>query len=267
MRATVQQHGALVRMMGYSDTLLPSGPPTLQSFQAFVDSQPMTRVWCVQHMMIDGDGSVLVDAIRNHEAVMVSDGSFKDQRGTAAMILQGATPIGEARAMNRVPGEPEDHDSFQSKLSGLIGIATLVELLCEYFNITGGAVEVACDGLSALNNVFDLQRHVSTKTPHYDLVVATRQIIQSSAQLTWFYRHVRSHEDDLREYEELDRWETLNIEVDDSAKTYLNQEYDTPNPSIAIQDSPWTISLNGRKVVRKLKDLSSLQRRPQDSQQ
>jgi hypothetical protein len=39
-----------------------------------------------------------------------------------------------------------------------------------------------------------------------------------------------------------------------NAKTYLKQEYDTPNPSIEIQDSPWTISLNGRKLVRDLKD-------------
>jgi hypothetical protein len=163
-----------------------------------------------------------------------------------AMILQGATAIGEASAMNRVLGKPEDHDSFRSELSGLIGIATLVKLLCEYFNITDGALEVACDGLSALNDAFDLQQHVSTKTPHYDLVIATRRIIQSSTQLTWIYRHVRSHQDNLREYEELDRWEQLNVKVDDSTKTYLKQEYDTPNPSIEIQDSPWTISLNGK---------------------
>lgn len=158
----------------------------IHSFHDFVASQPNTRIWCIQHLTIDGDGSELATAISNKEAIMVSDGSFKDQRGTAALVLQGATSTGKARAVNRVPGEPEDHDSFHSELSGLIGIATLVELLCEYFDIKGGSsVEVACDGLSALNDVFDLQRHVSTKTPHYDLVVATRRIIQRCTQLTW----------------------------------------------------------------------------------
>jgi hypothetical protein len=167
----------------------------VHSFKEFVDSQPTTRIWCVQHLTIDGDGSAVAEAIRNNEAVMVSDGSFKDQRGTAALVLQGATHTGKARAVNRVPGKPEDHDSFRSEFSGLIGIATLVELLCEYFEITGRSVEVACDGLSALNDVFDLHRHVSTKTPHYDLVVATRCIIQRSTQLpAWYYRHVRSHQ-------------------------------------------------------------------------
>lgn len=47
------------------------------------------------------------------------------------------------KATNRVPGAPEDHDSFRSELSGLIGIATLVELLCKYFKIESGTVEVA----------------------------------------------------------------------------------------------------------------------------
>ena len=185
---------------------------------------------------------------------MVSDGSFKDQRGTAALVLQGATHTGEARAVNRVPGEPDDHDSFRSELSGLIGIATLVELLCEYFEITEGSVEVACDGLSALNDVFDLHRQVSTKTPHYDLVVATRRIIQRSTQLTWYYRHVRSHQDDIRAMDELDRWETLNVEVDDAAKTHLRVNYDAPNPRIIIQDSLWMLRIDDTKIVRTLKE-------------
>jgi len=252
-RATVQQHGTLVRMTGYSMDKH-TVKPLIHSFQEFVDSQPYTRIWCIQQLTIDGDGSELATAIRNNEAVMVSDGSFKDQRGTAALVLQGATHTGEARAVNRVPGEPDDHDSFRSELSGLIGIATLVELLCEYFEITEGSVEVACDGLSALNDVFDLHRQVSTKTPHYDLVVATRRIIQRSTQLTWYYRHVRSHQDDIREMDELDRWETLNVEVDDAAKTHLRADYDAPNPRIIIQDSPWMLSIDDKKIVRKLKE-------------
>jgi hypothetical protein len=67
---------------------------------------------------------------------------------------------------------------WEKLVHSVIGIATFVELLCEYFNITEGAVKVACDGLSALNDVFDLQQHVSTKTQHYNLVVVTRRIIQ-----------------------------------------------------------------------------------------
>jgi hypothetical protein len=92
--------------------------PVVNSFQEYVDSQPHKPIWCVQQLTIDGDGSELAAAIRNNEAVIVSDGSFKDQRGTAALVLQGATNTGEARAINRVPGEPEDHDSFRSELSG-----------------------------------------------------------------------------------------------------------------------------------------------------
>jgi hypothetical protein len=82
--------------------------PVIHSFKEFADSQPATRIWCVQHLTIDGDGSELMEAIKNNEAAMVSDGSFKDQRGTAALALQGATHAGEAQTVNRVPGEPDD---------------------------------------------------------------------------------------------------------------------------------------------------------------
>ena len=252
-RATVQPHGLLVRMTGYTSEV-PTTNPMIHCFQDYVDSQPHTRIWCVQQLTIDGDGSALAQAIKNNEAVMVSDGSFKDARGTAAIVLQGPNADGEARAVNRVPGEPEDHDSYRSEVSGLLGIATLIELLCEFFDIQQGSVEVACDGLSALNEVFDLRRRVSTKTPHFDLVVATRRIIQRSNQLTWFYRHVSSHQDDLRELEDLNRWETLNVEVDDAAKIHLREDYDKPNPRIIIQDTPWMVSIDNRKLVRNIKD-------------
>jgi hypothetical protein len=116
----------------------------------------------------------------------------------------------------------------------LLGIANLVKLLCESFNIQQGSVEVACNGLSPLNKAFEAKRQNSTKTPHYDLVVVTRRIIQQSNQLTWHYRNVSSHQDNLREMDELDRWETLNIEV----KIHLREDYDVPNPRILVQDTP-----------------------------
>jgi hypothetical protein len=42
--------------------------------------------------------------------------------------------------------------------------------------------------------------------------------------------------------------------MDDAAILYLRAEYNTPNRRMLSQDTPWMISINEKKQVRKLKD-------------
>ena len=41
--------------------------------------------WCTQYLNIDEDGYFLAEAIRQHDAIAVSNGSFKDTYATSSM--------------------------------------------------------------------------------------------------------------------------------------------------------------------------------------
>jgi hypothetical protein len=63
--AMVQQHEQLVRKTGYSMEKH-TATPVIHSFHELAASQPTTRIWCIQHLTIDGDGSVLAQKCYAH---------------------------------------------------------------------------------------------------------------------------------------------------------------------------------------------------------
>jgi hypothetical protein len=104
-------------------------------------------------MVADG-GQTLADAICRGQAIAVSDGSYKDELSTAAYVLEGSTSVNQIVVVLAVPGMPDDQSSYCSKLAGLYGIVAMVQMICEHFGITSGAIKVGCDGQIALQKAF-----------------------------------------------------------------------------------------------------------------
>ncbi len=109
--------------------------------------------WCADNVDLVDDGYIIAEAIRNRVAIAVSDGSFKDMYGTAAW-LEYDTSSGRIIGKVISPGTGSDQSAYRSKLSGILAVMIMVKYLCTYHNITEGSVELACDGLSALNKAF-----------------------------------------------------------------------------------------------------------------
>jgi hypothetical protein len=106
--------------------------------------------------------------------------------------------------VNIVPGASTDQSAYRSEVAGLFGIATMVREICALHDITAGTVYLGCDGLSALLNCTDIDYVVKPTAPHFDLITATRAMLQQ-CPVKWIPHHVLGHQDDDSDAF-LDRW-------------------------------------------------------------
>jgi hypothetical protein len=104
--------------------------------ETLIHQLPPDSKWAVDTYSIQADnGLILAQAISNGCAIAVSDASLKAGFGTAAYVLEGPTPDGRLVAVNVVPGPISEGNSYRCEISGLIGILTLVNLLCQNHRI------------------------------------------------------------------------------------------------------------------------------------
>ena len=148
----------------------------------------------------------------------VSDGSFKDQFGTAFWILQGETADDEMKGPCTVPGSSDVQSAYRSELAGLYGMITMVNAICEFHMIKTGAIELGCNGIQALRHVDQRSEVTNHRMAQFDLLSAARNALRK-CPVTVTMRHVKGHQDDHWDTT-LDRWASLNIEADDGAKEH-----------------------------------------------
>jgi hypothetical protein len=127
----------------------------------------------------------------------------------------------------------------------------MVRELCVLRDITAETVYLGCDGLSALLNCTDIDYVVKPTFPHFDLITATRAMLQQ-CPVKWIPHHVLGHQDDDPDAF-LDRWATLNIEMDEDANVHWAETVDKPSDrQFTIFGEPWAIWLNDKKICMNL---------------
>jgi len=72
------------------------------------------------HLM--GSQLVLLDALTQGCGYAVSDGSYKDDNGSAAWIIEGPNSTLQLVRQVFTPGHPGDHSSFHSKVAGIVSV-------------------------------------------------------------------------------------------------------------------------------------------------
>jgi hypothetical protein len=115
---------------------------------------PIGERWCFNNMVSIDNGQIVAKALKNGDAITVSDGSYKDQHGTAAWVIEGSNRIGRISGMVITPGHGHDQSTYRSELAGIYSIMVLVHHLCTWFNIDQGSTELGCDGQSVLDKCF-----------------------------------------------------------------------------------------------------------------
>jgi hypothetical protein len=119
--------------------------------------------------------------------IAVSDGSYKDQYGTASWCIDhnGVFISGNAIA----PGVEPDHSSFRSsELMGIYAMMVVLNRICTYFHITTGTVTIECDGLEALRKTFAYKLDVDDSC--FDLLAAIRKV-QHISPIHYLFRHIK----------------------------------------------------------------------------
>ena len=194
----------------------------------------------------------IITDIEEGKAVAVSDGSFKEEFGTACWIIENELGTERIIGLIDIPGSKKDHDAYRSELGGLYGIVTAVDILVEISKLKEGGIEIGCDGMSALNRAFWVDKDdISSKQAHYDMISGIQGMTNDS-KIQYSTRHIKGHQDDIAEAD-LDKWAILNIECDLRAKEFWKEiKVGYRKPPHTMKKGIWQVKIQGRTICSNL---------------
>ena len=213
-KAMVQWQCSFIVLTGYGELVSALEEEQATTLQEYIASKVHPDAhWVVSEILSLDNGKQIMEALCNGEEIAaVSDGSFKNGRGTASWIVQAADSEGEVCGVCLTPSQESDQSSYHSELAGLFGLVTIIMVICDFHQVHKGCIQIACDGLSALCNATSSSDVMNPWHPQFDLVLAIHRAIYHSG-LEWVPTHVKGHQDDNAEAL-LDRWALLNIDMD-----------------------------------------------------
>jgi Reverse transcriptase (RNA-dependent DNA polymerase) len=222
------------------------------SFWEYLSRLPSSAAWALELLKTNQEGSAIAEAIRRGEAIAVTDGSSKSGFGTSSWTIEGQTNETFISGSNQAPGSKQSMDSYRAELAGLYAIALATKCLCEYYHVEEGEVEVGCDNRTAVQKCFQPDWIINTSDPDFDLICATRTLA-SQSKVRWTPRHIKGHQDDHKDYDELDRWAKLNCDMDRKAKAHWERvAIESRLPIWDIFGEPPSCWINGTKTYKAL---------------
>jgi len=241
--ASTTPQGDKVALTGIGISVNPE-PHRLLSWDQKLTQTTVGTDW---HLTLRSRGSLenIRRAIATHTALAVSDGSFQEQTGASAWIIEGTGTEDRIEGSMITPGQKSDQSSFRSEAAGIYGALLTIWHFIQDFP-TDGTITLACDGRSVLDRL----RSTKTIDPfaaHSDLLRACKNI-QSQLTCTIKFIHVKGHQDNgLPTVLSREAW--LNIEADLMAKSRIDCTILLPEFH-PLPFEPWSLLINNQKVVK-----------------
>ena len=225
---------------------------TIEGLQQWMKDQNGEE-WVFGNVAMTENIDKIVQAIANGSAIGVSDGSFKDEFGTAAWVLEDITAQQRIVGTLITPGFHSDHSAYRSEISGIYAMVTMVESIKHVWGLTKGTITLGCDGDQAGLQALDIHSRTTVCTQQsFDLLSGIQGKLKSST-ITYTYRHVKGHQNDDKKLEDLDYWALLNIEMDILAKDWWALKHTTEQYfQYKVPKGIWKISLLGNRVSNDL---------------
>jgi len=152
------------------------------------------------------------------KAVVVSDGSYKDEKGAAAVILENS--ILDQRIILTVPVPANEtlleNDSYRSEAVGVLYGLHVIQSIESVLNVQDMHVLVGCDSDSVID-VAQYHDYVTQNSRHRDVVVSLIEV-RKSIKATLSFKKIKGHADKLKPFPLLSRLEQLNVYCDKLAK-------------------------------------------------
>jgi hypothetical protein len=126
----------------------------VRNFRCFVNDNPKWAWWANELQYHEHEVHELMKEIEDGFGFAVSDGSYKDQHGTASMVLEGSTGSKRITTSVITPGSPDDQCAYRSEAAGILATIQMVNALAQYTGIKNGKCIMGCDGKSALVQCF-----------------------------------------------------------------------------------------------------------------
>jgi len=144
-KASIARHGqklCLTRYDACEEAL------TNQDFCQWLRSVEFSLQWGLSVQQTGGQ-QTLLQTLSQGQGYAVSDGSYKDEMGAAAWIIEGPTLALRLTGQIYTPSHSMDHSSFRSKLSGIVGVLYTLTFWPPMLNKP--TFWLACDSLSVIN--------------------------------------------------------------------------------------------------------------------
>jgi hypothetical protein len=252
---TVIQQGQFLLLQGTASRVVESTPTTPSSFPSFqlYLASLTSQVWVFETVQFQGLCESIAQSIQQGTCSCVTDGSFKDQHGTAAWkIVDLDKPEHFIEGQVVTPGFPYQQDAYRSELSGLYASVMAINALTAFYDLQVGSITMACDNSLAIRMTsYDPLGTNPSSCAQFDLVMAIQQA--KTSRITWIHKHVKGHQDDHPDLI-LTPLEELNVDMDNKAKCHRTRTHSIrENERLHDFDfQPWSISLGGQKVVSNL---------------
>jgi hypothetical protein len=213
VRATIVRLSASsLRMTGWSNHI---------DTQPFSFSEHSNTTWILNDADGINNSLAIKNSIQSGTAVAVSDGSYlhSDSIGSSGWIIEDNNQMQSIQGQLETPGTSEVQCSHRSELSGILGTISHVHKLCAHYDIDSGSITVHCDGEGAMQRICS-PHPCKSAHKHFDIINSIKLSIKNSP-LHWKFKHVKGHQDDYLQFDELDRPAQLNTIVDTLAKDKL----------------------------------------------
>ena len=140
-------------------------------------------------------------------------------------------------------------DSMRSELGGLYSILMIIKTIASYYNVRAGQIEIGSDCDTALdttimNNTSNPLNNI--KGDHLDFI-NLMNIIKRTSRITYKGRKIKGHQDANNKITQLTWWEQRNVEMNDLAKSYMQQLRYTDNstPVCSLKNKEIAIYIEG----------------------
>ena len=217
----------------------PHPPPPNSILEASLLLPPLQQ-WAVELLTSPDEGAHVAQAIASGTARGVSDGSFKEGRGTSAFVFHGSDPNLTVAGANFLPGTRETQSAYRSEAGGYYGALVATDVLRRLYNITTGSLQWKLDGESVISKL-DGYDPIRPTDKHYDLLMACQKLSRSLRDhgIKVSLNHVKGHEDDHKKFHQLTWWQQRNVEMDLKAKEFLATHWDRPPTLQHLDQDSW----------------------------
>jgi hypothetical protein len=133
---------------------------------------------------------------------------------------------------------------------GILSVFLIVDKMVQFYHISYGSIQVACDGHSALKAAFKHRLALDMDASDHDVISAIHHY-RSKSPLDWQFVHIYGHQDRFNRIEDLPRVVQLNIAMDAAAKARLPDATHNPHQS-PIPGEAWSLWLSEVKVTERM---------------
>ena len=158
-------------------------------------------------------------AISQSNVIVVCDGSYYKEHaaGGAGWYIE---TLDQARITSGdciSPGPAKAQSSARSELVGILASIMHINYICERFDIQQGNVALYCDNERSVKALNANHGIIKNSRKNFDMFQSIHMAIQHST-VQWSFHHIRGHQDDELDFNQLSRPQQLNVLADLKAK-------------------------------------------------